>query len=96
MLTVESGNDQVPNHARSEIVVITTPGGSFYLGNGYMSYSGGLDPAIDKNLLIETAELREGSCWFFHHNESMAHNGVQAIIQCRVYEYSGLDKRFLQ
>lgn len=72
----------------------TTKGGSFYLGNGYMSFSGGLDPAIDKADLRPTYEMRGGSCWFFHHNYHAAHNGVDVTIPCRVYEYTGPDKRF--
>src|SRR5947207_14894030 len=39
---------------------------SFYLGDGYASFSGSLDPAIDKARLRDTGEPLEGSFWFVH------------------------------
>lgn len=62
--------------------------GSFYLCvGGGMSYSGGLDPAILKSRLIDTGEVRDGRCWFFHHAFQQAHNGVHTRVPCRVYRY---------
>lgn len=60
--------------------------GSFYLGNGYASYSGGLDPAIpkDKLELIPYQEMN-GRFWFFHHDIRAAHQGVNCEIKCRLY-----------
>lgn len=60
--------------------------GSFYLGDGEASYSGGLESAIDKRKLRDTGEKRLGSFWFFHHNYRAAHNGVSVKIPCRVFE----------
>jgi hypothetical protein len=60
--------------------------GSFYLGEGYVSYSGGLDPAIDKKILRRILETREGRFWFFSGDSPRAHNGIYFNIPCRVYE----------
>lgn len=59
--------------------------GSFYFGDGYCSYSGGLDPAILKTSIEDTGETRDGTVWFFHHGCSGAHRGVHCTIPCRVY-----------
>ena len=63
--------------------------GSFYLGDGYVSYSGGLDPGIPANLLKLTKEKKQGGVWFFHHNQQRGHNGVDFVIPFRVYEFMG-------
>lgn len=61
--------------------------GSFYFdASGHLDYSGGLEPAMPKASFRQRPEMREGACWFFHHNERRAHNGVTAMIPCRVYE----------
>lgn len=60
---------------------------SFYLSEGgYVSFSGSLDPSIDKASLRDTGEKMAGSFWFFHHGYAMAHNGVNFKIECRVFE----------
>lgn len=60
---------------------------SFYFGSdGHVSFSGSLNPAIDKKLLRDTGEKLEGSFWFFHHNWFEANNGVYCRILCRVFE----------
>lgn len=59
--------------------------GSFYLGDGYASYSGSLDSAIPKGELIATDEIKDGRFWFFHHDWYQAHNGVDFTLPCRVY-----------
>jgi hypothetical protein len=59
---------------------------SFYLSDGYASFSGSLDPAIDKALLRDTEEKERGSFWFFHHNFAGADRGVSFTIACRVFE----------
>lgn len=61
--------------------------GCFYLGHGYMDYSGALDPAIPRDRLFETDETKLGAAWFFHHNEHRASNGVYFEVPCRVFEY---------
>jgi hypothetical protein len=60
--------------------------GSFYLGRGYVSYSGSLDPRIDQDRLTLSDETRNGSAWFFHHDHMQAHNGVTVSIPFRVYD----------
>ncbi|WP_409562190.1 hypothetical protein RLW55_01310 [Hyphomicrobium sp. B1] len=67
-------------------VTVRDQAGSFYFAStGNLDYSGSLDPAIRKTNLEECEGLREGAVWFFHHNEHRAHNGVAAMIPCRVY-----------
>ena len=67
----------------------TSPiGGSFYFGDGYLSYSGGLEPCIQHDQLVDTGEQRLGSVWFFHRDYRRAHNGINAVIPCRVFKTS--------
>jgi hypothetical protein len=61
-------------------------GGSFYLGDGYISYSGGLDPGILKSTLHQTGELKLGSVWFFHHDSAGGGRGVHAQMDFRVFD----------
>jgi hypothetical protein len=61
---------------------------SFYLSDGYASFSGSLDPAIDKKILIDTGETMPGSFWFFHHDHAGAERGVSCSMICRVFEIS--------
>jgi hypothetical protein len=61
---------------------------SFYFGGDYMSFSGSLDPAIEKAKLTDTGETRDGKAWFFHHDWAKAHNGVSVMVPCRVYRYA--------
>jgi len=59
---------------------------SFHLSrDGYMSFSGSLDPGVPKDRLILTDEVREGTCWFFSYDYAEAHNGVRVTVPCRVY-----------
>lgn len=60
-------------------------GNAYYLGNGYLSYSGGLDPGLKADDLIPTDEKKQGLIWFFSNNESRAHNGVEYSIEFRVF-----------
>lgn len=66
--------------------VQTSDGGSFYLGNGYISFSGGLYPSIPFSSLTDTGEKRNGSVWLFHHDWARAHNGVHSEISFRVFK----------
>lgn len=59
--------------------------GSFYLGEGYASFSGGLNKTIPLENLTLTDETRAGDFWFFHHGFAQAHSGVGARIACRVW-----------
>jgi hypothetical protein len=59
---------------------------SFYLSDGYASFSGSLDKAIPKTDLHNTGETLEGSFWFFHHGYAGADCGVYFKMRCRVFE----------
>lgn len=63
----------------------TTAGGSWYLGKGYVSFSGGLDPCIPRDSLTDTGDTREGDVWFFHHDLWGAGRGIDARVTFRVY-----------
>lgn len=65
----------------------TSPGGSWYLGDGYASFSGALNPAIPKARLEDTGYKRLGWFWFFKNDYARAHNGVNVQAICRVYRY---------
>ena len=62
--------------------------GSFYFGDGYMSYSGALDPGVDKSAIRATGEVREADAWFFHHDFAGAHRGVHVKVTARVFKES--------
>lgn len=65
-------------------------GGSFYLGGGGgASFSGGLNPSIDNDRFELMEETKTGNFWFFHHNLSGAHRGVQCEAPCKVYRVRG-------
>jgi hypothetical protein len=59
---------------------------SFYFQDGgTLSYSGSLDDRVPLHRIEDTTERREGSAWFFHHDEMRGHNGVYVTVPCRVY-----------
>ena len=60
--------------------------GQFYLGAGYISYSGGLDTGIKKASLKLTNEIKPGKVWFFKRDYAAAHNGIDYMVNFRVYE----------
>jgi hypothetical protein len=64
----------------------TSKGGSFYLGDGYISFSGGLDPAIPKAELKDTGETRTGYIWVFKKDWWAANNGCDFEREFRVFE----------
>ena len=63
----------------------TSPGGSFYLGTGYASFSGGLNPSVPNEKIQKTDEKKIGIFWFFHHDYMTAANSVGVHAECRVY-----------
>lgn len=69
-------------------VIQTSPGGSFHIGDGYVSFSGGLNPGQPKErfVLVED-EWREGGFWFFDGNYARAYAAVNVLIPCRVFRY---------
>jgi hypothetical protein len=63
---------------------------SFYLGaDGHMSFSGSLDPSIPKARLRKRSEVREASCWFFHHGSAGAYRGVTVHVAVSVWMLMG-------
>ena len=66
--------------------------GSFYLSEGSISYSGGLNPGVATADLVATSETREGQIWFFDLNQSGAGRGVYFIMPFRIFDIrSGAD-----
>ena len=63
-------------------------GGSIYLGKGYASFSGSLNPLIPKAKLTDGGLVGVASFWFFHHNFPEAHAGVQCMIPVRVWHHT--------
>jgi hypothetical protein len=63
-------------------------GGSYYLGEGYASFSGGLLPSVDAATFTLSFEQRAGRFWFFHHGFAGAHQGVECSANCRVWKCS--------
>jgi len=65
--------------------VQTSDCGSWYLGDGYASFSGSLFNSVPAATMTLTEERREGRCWFFHHDYVQAHGGVHTTARFRVY-----------
>jgi hypothetical protein len=63
----------------------TTKAGSFYFGDGYVEFSGGICPPIDKKLLKQIDEKREGEVWFFDQGIVGPHRAVYFNIELRVF-----------
>lgn len=63
----------------------TSDEGSFYLGDGYVSFSGSLRQGVPFATLADTGDTHDGSVWFFHHDYHQAHNGVDATVKFRVW-----------
>jgi len=67
--------------------------GRFYLGEtGYCSYSGGLSSGVHAESLVRSDERKIGKVWFFHHNRSVAHNGLDAYAEFPVWVSSENDR----
>ena len=60
-------------------------GQSFYLGNGYVEFSGGLNSPIDIGKFEPTDERRQGHVWFFSQHHVGAHNGYHTEAAFRVW-----------
>ena len=65
--------------------------GSFHLdSSGHCSFSGGLEPAIDKSKLTELFDSDQaGRFWIWKEGRSGAHRGVDVLLNCRTYYYKG-------
>ena len=60
--------------------------GSFYLGDGYCSYSGSLDPCVLRKNMRRTMKKKPGRVWFFDHDHACAGGGVDFKMMFRVYK----------
>jgi len=63
----------------------TSAGGSYYLGNGYVSMSGSLYSGVPAETLTDTGERKDGRVWFFHHDYHTAGGGIDVVTSFRVY-----------
>lgn len=68
--------------------VQTSAGGSYHLGDGYVSMSGSLFVGVDPATLTATTETRVGSVWFFHHNLWRAYNAIDTEMTFRMFTCS--------
>lgn len=67
-------------------LIQTCESGSFYLGCGSVSMSGGLDPGYPPEKLALMNQYKEGTFWTFHHDSAFAHNGIGISCACRVFK----------
>lgn len=67
-------------------VIQTCTGGSFYMGCGYASMSGGLKPGIPKDKFKRIEEIKTGRFWTFHHDCQQADNSIGIACGCRVFK----------
>lgn len=67
-------------------------GGSFYLSHcGSASFSGGLDAGLSVKKMVKTEEVQMGKFWFFANNEVKAHNSIEVLMPCAVWQYTDED-----
>ncbi len=65
---------------------VQTGDGSYFLSHGgHLSHSGGLDPGLAKDALVETSELKEGRVWFFDEDCSGGGRGVYFTAKMKVF-----------
>jgi hypothetical protein len=77
-------------HINGDVIQTASNGKSdeyeFYLGTGYMSFSGEVDKAIPKATLTRLPFARKGACWLYHQDERQPSNPkVSTSVNCRVY-----------
>jgi hypothetical protein len=66
--------------------VQTSDNGRFYLGKGYLSFSGGHYGAVPtETLTLIEGVTREAWAWFFHHDHRVAHNDIDVRVLMRVW-----------
>lgn len=75
--------DERGAHLRNGIQ--TSAGGSFYLSNHHVGFSGSLHRGVDFSTLVDTGDTHDGDVWFFHHDFHTAHNGVHCAAKFRVW-----------
>jgi len=60
--------------------------GQYYMGDGYIAYSGSLDDGFKKHRLKSLGYKRDGKIWFFKNDYRTADNAVDYMMKFRVYE----------
>lgn len=70
------------------ISIQTSADGSFYLGTGYMSFSGSLYVGVPAATLRKTEGTKFGRAWFFHHDFRTADNAVHVDVECPIWDCS--------
>lgn len=85
-LVVEDGDYRRVAHIWDDGIQPSSGNPSIYLGDGYMSYSGGLDSAIPLHKIEDTGEIKNGDCWFFDKNIAGAGRRVMKKLPCRVFK----------
>lgn len=73
------------SHIRDGESFQTSQGGSYYLGDGWVSFSGGLFTSAPLASLTDTGRRHDGSVWFFHNDWATAGGGVDVIVAFRVF-----------
>lgn len=71
--------------------VQTGKGGSFYLGEDYVSFSGSLDPAKPVGQFVATGRTAEARFWFFDHDIWGAGRGVEVVAEVPVWRLNDND-----
>jgi hypothetical protein len=76
---------RISHHWVNRVQTSDTPGGSYYLGDGWLSYSGSLYPSVPIESLTLTDETLDGAVWFFDRDWMRASARVLARVAFRVY-----------
>lgn len=77
--------DASENPSPADVLFQTSSSGSWYLGDGWCSFSGGLDPSIPLSEIQSTDETCTGQVWFFDHNWAEANNALHVNVPFRVF-----------
>ena len=85
----EGRTERISHDWGEDVGVQTAPGGSFYLGDGFVSVSGAHNPIIFTALLEPTGETRQGWFWFSSGDSRGPGNRIEVQAPCRVYRYRG-------
>lgn len=85
------GNFRRFTHDWGDTIQTTTKeeSGSFNIDGGFCDFSGSLDSAIEKSKITFTFTYKLGRVWFFKDKLPAAHQGIDALVPCRVYRYNG-------
>lgn len=89
-IMTESGDDVA--NSKPEWIQ-TSDSGSFYLGDGYVSFSGSLYVGVPFASLVDTGDTFDGRVWFFHHDFAMADNGVECSTKFRIWRCDRVAER---